>query len=105
QPLWDATERGKAEMTEAQTKFTIALLVASGLALCYRMLDWTSQFQHESWTPVIILYEDLDPLSHVARWGLYTRHGEIGVIFGVIVPLCLFAAAIYLALALRLRDR
>ena len=91
-------------MTGAQTKLVIALLVAMGLALCYLMLDWTSEFQHEGWTPIIILYEDLDPLSHVERWGIYTRHGEIGVILGVIVPLCLVAAAIYLALALRLRD-
>jgi len=92
------------EMTDEQYKLVIALLVVTGLALAYNMLDLTSQFLHEDWTPILILYLDLDPLGHVERWGLYTQHGVTGVILGVVVPLCLFAVATCMALWLGLRD-
>ena len=92
-------------MTDAQAKLVIAVLIGIGLILAYLMLDWTSQLGHEGWTPVVILYEDLDPLSHIEQWGLYTRHGATGVILGMVVPLCLFAAAAYIAVTVRLRNR
>jgi hypothetical protein len=92
------------EMTDDQHKLVIASLAVVGLVIAYNMLDCTSQFEHEDWTPVLILYEDLDPLGHIERWGLYTQYGEIGVILGVVVPLCLFAVAAYMALRLSLRD-
>jgi hypothetical protein len=72
--------------------------------LAYYLLDWTSQFRHEDWTPIFIVYEDLDPLGHIERWGVYTQRGALGVILGAVVPLCLFAAAAYLALKLRLKN-
>jgi hypothetical protein len=93
-----------APMSDDQQKFVIAALVVIGLVLAYYMLDWTSQFRHEDWTPIFIFYEDLDPFGHVEMWGLYTPRGELGVILGAIVPLCLFAAATYLALKLRLKS-
>ncbi|HST12178.1 MAG TPA: hypothetical protein VLL05_17515 [Terriglobales bacterium] len=93
-----------APMNDDRQKLVIAALVVSALGLAYFMLDWTSQFGHEDWTPIFIFYEDLDPLGHIEKWGLYTPRGELGVIFGVIAPLCLFAAALYLALELRLRN-
>ena len=91
-------------MTDDQQKFVIAALVLIGLALVYFLLSWTSQFQHEDWTPVFIGYEDLDPFGHVERWGLYTRYGETGVTFGALVPPCLWAVAADLALMLRLKN-
>lgn len=91
-------------MTDAQIKLLIAALVASGFALAYGLLSWTSDFQHNDWTPVFIFLEDLDPFGHVERWGLYTTHGDLGVIFGGIVPLCLFTAAAVLGLWLRVKD-
>jgi hypothetical protein len=91
-------------VTDAQIKLVIAALVAAGLALAYALLSWTSDFQHNDWTPVFIFLEDLDPFGHVERWGLYTTHGEFGVIFGGIVPLCLFTAAVGLGLWLRVKD-
>jgi hypothetical protein len=91
-------------MTEAQHKVVIASLVVIGLVLAYVMLDWTSQFGHGDWTPILIIYETYDPLFRVARWGLYTRYGVLGVILGVVVPLCLFALAACMALWLGLKD-
>jgi hypothetical protein len=91
-------------MTDDQHKLVIASLVVIGLVLAYNMLDWTSQFEHDDWTPIVILYEDLDPLGHIERWGLYTQYGIIGVILGTVVPLCLFAVAACMALWLSLRD-
>jgi len=91
-------------MSDDLQKFVIACLVVIALLLAYFMLDWTSQFRHEDWTPIFIFYEDLDPLGHVERWGLYTSRGDLGVILGAVVPLCLFAVAAYLALRLRLKN-
>jgi hypothetical protein len=31
------------------------------------MLDWTSEFRHPDWTPIIIFYENLDPFGHVEK--------------------------------------
>jgi hypothetical protein len=91
-------------VTDAHIKLVIAALVAAGLALAYVMLSWTSDFQHGDWTPVLIFLEDLDPFGHVERWGLYTQRGEAGVIFGGVVPVCLFTVAAGLALWLRVKD-
>jgi hypothetical protein len=88
-------------VTDGQQKFVITVLM---VLLAYNMLDWTSQFRHEDWTPIFIFYQDLDPLGHVEKWGLYTRRGEVGVILGAVVPLCLFAIAAYWALKLRLKN-
>ena len=91
-------------MTDDQQKFLIAVLVVIGVVLAYFMLDWTSEFRHYDWTPIFIFYEDLDPLGHVEKWGLYTQYSETGVILGALVPLCLFAVAAYLGLKLRLKN-
>jgi hypothetical protein len=48
-------------MTDAQ-KLVIASLVVIGLVLAYNMLDWTSQFGHDDWTPIVIFYGTYDPL-------------------------------------------
>ena len=53
---------------------------------------------------MFIGYKDLDPFGHVERWGFYTRYGEIGVIFGAFLPLCLWRVAGYLALKLHLKN-
>ena len=87
-------------MTDDQQKFLIAVLVVIGVVLAYFMLDWTSEFRHYDWTPIFIFYEDLDPLGHVEKWGLYTQYSETGVILGALVPLCLA----YLGLKLRLKN-
>jgi hypothetical protein len=84
-------------MTDAQ-KLVIASLVVIGLVLAYNMLDWTSQFGHDDWTPIVIFYGTYDPLGHIAYWGLYTQHGVTGVILGAVVPLRLFVAAAYMVI-------
>jgi hypothetical protein len=42
-------------MTDAQ-KLLIASLVVTGLVLAYNLLDWTSEFGHDDWTPIVIFY-------------------------------------------------
>jgi hypothetical protein len=37
-------------MTDAQ-KLLVASLVVTGLVLAYNLLNWTSQFGHDDWTP------------------------------------------------------
>ena len=90
-------------MTDAQ-KLLIASLVVTGLVLAYNLLDWTSQFGHDDWTPIVIFYGAYDPLGHIAYWGLYTQYGVAGVILGAVMPLCLFTVAAYIAFWLSLRD-
>jgi hypothetical protein len=91
-------------MTDDQQRLLVASLVVIGVVLAYNLLNWTSQFGHDNWTPIVIFYGAYDPLGHIAYWGLYTQHGETGVILGAVVPLCLFAVAAYMALRLRLKD-
>jgi hypothetical protein len=59
-------------MTDAQQKFLITAPGVMALVLACNILDWTSQFRHADWTPIFIFYEDLDPLGHVEKWGLYS---------------------------------
>jgi hypothetical protein len=78
-------------VTDDQHKLVIASLLVIGLVLAYLLLDFTSQFRHDDWTPLVIFYGTYDPLGHIAYWGFYTQHGVLGVILGGVVPLCLFA--------------
>ena len=64
-------------MTDAQ-KLLVASLVVTGLVLAYNLLNWTSQFGHDDWTPIVIFYGAYDPLGHIAYWGLYTQYGVAG---------------------------
>jgi hypothetical protein len=84
-------------MTNAQYKWVIALLVMIGLALAYINLDWTHKFGYGAWTPSLILFR-------IGSGAVYTEYGLKGVILGVVVPLCLFAMAAYMAFRLRLRG-
>ena len=58
-------------MTDAQ-KLLISSLVVTGLVLAYNLLDWTSQFGHDDWTPIVIFYGAYDPLGYIAYWGLHS---------------------------------
>jgi hypothetical protein len=49
-------------MTDAQ-KLLVASLVVTGLVLAYNLLNWTSQFGHDDWTPIVIFYGAYDPLG------------------------------------------
>ena len=49
-------------MTDAQ-KLLIASLVVTGLVLAYNLLDWTSQFGHDDWTPIVISTEPMTRLA------------------------------------------
>ena len=66
-----------------------------GLALAYTNLVWTSKYGYD-WTPSVILF-------HIGIRALCTE-GVKGVILGVVVPLCLFAVAAYMAFRLRPRG-
>jgi hypothetical protein len=45
-------------MTDAQ-KLLVASLVVTGLVLAYNLLNWTSQFGHDDWTPIVIFLRSL----------------------------------------------
>ena len=87
-------------MNDAQRKLLIASLIIVGLVLAYIMLDWRTQWGGSF--SIVVLYEAQNPTyaSLVDRWGIYTN-GVIGVLLGVVAPLCLFALAAYMALGAR----
>ena len=82
----------RSEMTNAQYKWVITLLMVIGLALAYVNLRWTSHYGYD-WTPSVTLF-------HIGTRALCTE-GIEGVILGLLVPLCLFAMAAYMAFKLR----
>jgi hypothetical protein len=49
-------------MTDAQ-KLLVASLVVTGLVLAYNLLNWTSQFGHDDWTPIVIFTEPMTRLA------------------------------------------
>lgn len=64
-----------------------AVLIALGLVLLFLFLrvgapDGTS-------TSAVLVMTFPAPLA----WDIYARHGSIGVVMGVVVPICAFAAA------------
>jgi hypothetical protein len=70
----------------------IATLVGIGVVLAFAFLRWG-----EVWGsyPIFDLREG---------YGLYTYYGIPGVLLGLIAPLCLFAAAAFVALSTKTRK-
>jgi putative tryptophan/tyrosine transport system substrate-binding protein len=57
-------------------------------------------------TRVLVFYERPDPQYHnlTDHMGVYSRYGIIGVLLGVITPICLFTAAAFIALGTKGRP-
>jgi hypothetical protein len=77
-----------------QRLLLIGALIAIGLTLPFLFLQWGNQF--EGGRHVFIAYR-----TGILEWGIYARHFKAGVFFGVIAPLCLFAAAAFISLDLK----
>ena len=88
------------KMNIAQRQLVTYSLVVIGLVLAFVMLDWGYVHGHQR-TRVLAFYSEgsLGALS-ANSVGIYTRHGVIGIIFGIIAPLCIWAVATYLIIAI-----
>lgn len=88
-------------MNTNQRILVISALCVIAAALSFTMLEWGDGWA--ALTKVVVFYETKAAgYQHVYnRWGLYTRHGVPGILFGVAVPLCLVAVAAYIALGKR----
>ena len=81
-------------MTDDQLKVIIGSLVAIGIVLPLVMLNFGnySPFHQTG----IISFASQGTMYGSSYWGIYTSHGLMGVVLGVIVPLCLLAGAAFL---------
>jgi hypothetical protein len=82
-------------MTKPQRLLIVASLVVVGLVLAFLMLGWGSQYDFLRATRVFVLYErqNVRYRNLSDEMGIYTEYGIVGILLGVIAPLCLFAAA------------
>jgi hypothetical protein len=92
-------------MNDAQRFLVIIALVVIGFVLTWLMLEWG-----DGWglvgDPILVFYER--PLSQypnlTGQYGIYAVYGIshiLGILFGVVLPLCLFASAAFLAFGRR----
>jgi hypothetical protein len=97
-----ASKRAVGEiMNRAQRNLVIYALIGIGLVLSVLFLHWDDGIIF-SGTPVFVLHKVRETFSngqYVDRyWGVYTRFGTVGILLGVIAPLCLFVAAAFVGL-------
>ena len=92
-------------MNDSQRSLVVGALVLVGLVLAFVMLEWKAHLEHPGGdiVPIITFYDEYNPRfpSLLYRRGLYTSRGIPGVLLGLVVPICLFAAAAYTALGKR----
>jgi hypothetical protein len=79
-------------MNDSQRKLVVLTLILLGLALAVLMLHWSNLPFADK---VIVFY---------GNSGIYTWHGMTGIVFGVVVPLCLFFVAACIALGAKARG-
>jgi hypothetical protein len=90
-------------MNYAQRLLVIASLVLIGLVLAFAFLNWgEGAFSSLGGDRIALLVLREDRGSIIGSgYGLYTTKGIPGVILGLVAPLCLFAAAAFVALGTR----
>src|SRR5262245_55807637 len=89
---------GREGMNSTQRLLVVASLVVIGLvlAIVYGLVLASIECAYVS------LIADTKPILMVDRYiGLGARYGIAGILLGVIAPLCLFAAAAFVALGTR----
>ena len=88
-------------MTDVQRKVVCAALVAVGVVLAFLMLH-VGTGGYLGNLPILILFEYPDPETPflIEQWGIFTAtyvNKVSAILLGIVVPLCLFAAAAYVA--------
>lgn len=88
-------------MNHAQRLLVIAVLIAIGFTLAFIFLDLGyGAYTIAGSGQIAILTLSSDATSQFRNgYGLYTQLGIPGVLLGLITPICLFAAAAFVALA------
>ena len=98
-------------MNSTQRVLVISALVIISIVLAFVMLEW-SDGRLLTWsggrvsplTRIVVFYEkdeyyEVPYLPYVANrthsWGIYTRFGIPGILFGLVTPLCLLTVAAY----------
>jgi hypothetical protein len=90
-------------MNYAQRLLVIVTLVVIGLVLAFVFLNWgEGAFSNLGGNriAIVVFYQasqDRDSMFG-SGYGIYTMKGIPGIILGLIIPLCLFAAAAFVAL-------
>ncbi len=91
-------------MNHAQRLLIIALLVLIGAILAFVFLNWgEGAFNSMGGDRIAILVLRAGDKNSMfgSGYGLYTMKGTAGVLLGLIAPVCLFAAAAFVALGVK----
>ena len=92
-------------MNDAQRILVIGLLTLSGAAMAYIFLNsGEGAFSRGNRIAILVLSGYGEDSMTGPGYGLYTKKGIPGVLFGLIAPICLFAGAAFVALGARKRD-
>ena len=94
-------------MNYAQRMLLISFLVGVGIVLAFVFLHWgEGAFSNiaGSRIAIVVLYQENKGSVFGSGYGLYTTQGIPGVLLGLIAPLCLLAAAAFVALGTKARE-
>jgi hypothetical protein len=87
-------------MNKAQHILVIIALVVIGVVLAFLLLSWGDRYGGGH--TVLVFYEAPIPQypNLTGRYGIYAAYeipAIVGILFGIVLPLCLFAVAAFLA--------
>jgi hypothetical protein len=92
-------------VNDTQRILVIGLLMMSGAAMAYVLLNFgEGAFSREDRIAILVLSGHGEDSITGPGYGLYTKKGIPGVLFGLIAPICLFAGAAFVALGARRQD-
>lgn len=92
-------------MSDAQRILVVGLLLMVGATMVFSFLNFgQGAFSRGDRIAILVLSgQDKDSIMGPG-YGLYTKKGIPGVLFGLIAPICLFLVAVFVALGARKRD-
>lgn len=93
-------------MNSAQRLLLIVILVAVAAVLAFVFLHWgEGAFNSMGGDRIAVLVLSQDRNTFIGNgYGLYTTNGIPGILLGLIAPICLLAAAAFVALATKARE-
>ena len=92
-------------MNDAQRILVVGVLLMVGATMAFVFLNFgQGAFSREDHIAILVLSGQDKDFIIGPGYGLYTKKGIPGVLFGLIVPVCLFAGAAFVVLGARKRD-
>jgi hypothetical protein len=89
-------------MNKYQRTLVVSALIVLAAVLVFAFLEWSDGYIPNA-TKIVTFYSEINPQYRnlINEWGFYTRHGVLGLLLGLIAPICLLAIAAFIALGAR----